>query len=292
VIVVELFPFGRMKFARELVPLLDAAAAAVPRPIVVCSVRDILVGRGDEQQKHDDRARELVERYFDVVLVHGDPVFARFDEYFRPLEPMRTPVHYTGFVAARTKTRDIDRREGIVVSGGGGRFAAPLFMTAIAAHARLKQPVVLTVVAGPFCDESTWRQLVDAARPHPLIRLRRTVTDLCGEMAASQLSISQCGYNTALDIVQSRVPALVVPFAERGETEQTDRARRLKELGLLNVLDAADLTPTALGAAIEETLEFQPAAVALDVDGGRRTTRLLKSLADRSGPLADHEQLA
>src|SRR6185295_17179854 len=199
---------------------------------------------------------------FDAVLVHGDPVFARFDEFFRPREPLRTPVHHTGFVAAGTKSCDIDRREGIVVSGGGGRFAAPLFMTAIAAHALLKQPVVLTIVAGPFCDESTWHQLVDAARPHRLIRLRRTVTDLRGEMATSRLSISQCGYNTALDIIQSRVPALVVPFAERGETEQTDRACRLKELGVLNVLDAAHLSPTALAAAIEETLEFQPVAVA------------------------------
>src|SRR6185295_18474490 len=215
---------------------------------------------------------------FDAVLVHGDPVFARFDEFFRPREPLRTPVHHTGFVAAGTKTCDIDRRDGIVVSGGGGRFAAPLFMTAIAAHALLKHPVVLTIVAGPFCVESTWHQLVDAARPHPLIRLRRTVTDLRGEMAASRLSISQCGYNTALDIVQSRVPALVVPFAERGETEQTDRARRLQALGVLRMLPADRLNAATLAAAIEDMLAFEPAQLALDLNGAHRTTHLLKAL--------------
>src|SRR6185295_9062520 len=105
VIVVELFPFGRRKFARELLPLLAAARDASPRPIVVCSVRDILVGRGADQQAHDERARALADRHFDAVLVHGDPAFARFDEFFRPLEPMRTPVYYTGFVADGTGTR-------------------------------------------------------------------------------------------------------------------------------------------------------------------------------------------
>ena len=64
------------------------------------------------------------------------------------------------------------------------------------------------------------------------------MTDLSAEMAASRLSISQCGYNTALDIVRAGVPALVVPFADGGETEQTDRARRLEALGALRVLPA------------------------------------------------------
>ena len=43
VIVVELYPFGRRRFEFELLPLLHAAGAASPRPVVVSSVRDILV---------------------------------------------------------------------------------------------------------------------------------------------------------------------------------------------------------------------------------------------------------
>jgi predicted glycosyltransferase len=279
-IVVELFPFGRRKFTRELLPLLDVARAMSPRPLVVCSVRDILVGRGEKQQEHDERARMLADRYFDAVLVHGDPAFARFDDFFRPLEPMRTPVHYTGFVAGAARRRPASRRNGILVSGGGGRFAASLFMTAIDVHGRLKPSIPLTIVAGPFCEESTWQQLVAAARSVPSIRVRRTVTDLCSEMAESQLSISQCGYNTALEIVQARVPALVVPFAERGETEQTDRARRLAALGLVRMLAADRLNATTLAAAVEKTMAFQPAAIALDVNGRDRTTRLLTAMVD------------
>ena len=44
VVLIEMYPFGRRKFEFELVPLLDAAAAlGADRPLVVCSVRDILV---------------------------------------------------------------------------------------------------------------------------------------------------------------------------------------------------------------------------------------------------------
>src|SRR4249920_1982742 len=52
VVLIELFPFGRKKFEFELLPLLDAVHSIDPyRPRVVCSVRDILVGRRDHQSR-------------------------------------------------------------------------------------------------------------------------------------------------------------------------------------------------------------------------------------------------
>ena len=195
--------------------------------------------RGDRQAEHDERARALVDRYFDAVLVHADPAFARLDEFFRPLQPMRTPVHYTGFVAgAPTDAAGARAGRASWSRAVADDSRARCSLTAIEAHRRLSHATGLTIVAGPLCDEPTWQRLVTASRGDPSIRLRRSVTDLSAEMAASRLSISQCGYNTALDIVRARVPALVVPFAERGETEQTDRARRLEALGALRVLPA------------------------------------------------------
>jgi predicted glycosyltransferase len=297
VVVVELFPFGRKKFERELLPLLEAVQSASPRPVVVCSLRDILVGRGDHQREHDERARVLADRYFDAVLVHADPEFARLDESFRPLQPMRTPVYYTGFVTGTPSTRGRSERTGILVSGGGGRFAGSLFMTAMEAHRRLSDAPVLTIVAGPLCEASTWQRLVTASRSYPLVRLRRSVTSLSANMATSRLSISQCGYNTALDIVRARVPALVVPFAEGGESEQTDRARRLEALGVVRVLTADRLDAVALAEAIEETWAFHPAEFTLDLNGADQTARVVNALVRGAQPVGDrhtvvHEHLA
>ena len=93
---VELFPFGRAKFARELLPLLDAARAR--GAVTACSLRDILVSRRSNQQEHDERACALTNAHFDAVLVHSDPRFARLEDTFGARRRLAVPVHYTGFV--------------------------------------------------------------------------------------------------------------------------------------------------------------------------------------------------
>ena len=95
VVLVELFPFGRAKFARELVPLLREARAL--GALTACSLRDILVSGRDDQRAHDDRARDLADAHLDAVLVHCDPSFARLEDTFAPTRPLHVPVHYTGF---------------------------------------------------------------------------------------------------------------------------------------------------------------------------------------------------
>lgn len=73
-IVVELFPFGRAKFARELVPLLDTARRDRRAVRSIASVRDLLVTDKRDQQEHDDLVADRLRRYFDAVsdgVVHG-----------------------------------------------------------------------------------------------------------------------------------------------------------------------------------------------------------------------------
>jgi predicted glycosyltransferase len=142
IILLELFPFGRKKFAEELLPLLDAAKARPEPPIILCSLRDILVGRQAEQEKHDEWAATLANRYFDGVLVHSDPRFARLEESFHPRSPLEIPVHYTGFVLPDPKPSASVapmRDQKIVVSAGGGLVGEPLLRAAIEARTLLPE---------------------------------------------------------------------------------------------------------------------------------------------------------
>jgi predicted glycosyltransferase len=275
VVVIELFPFGRRKFRDELIPLLEETRRG-PRPIVATSVRDLLVDRGADQQKHDDRAGDLVHAYFDLVLVHTDPRFATLSETFRPSRALTTPVHHTGFVVPERGANEAPAdRSGILVSGGGGRFADRLYAMSVDAHACLGPGAPpMTIVAGPLCPEQSFGRLCDAARRHPGIRVEHTVDDLCGAMRRAAVSISQCGYNTALDIVRAAVPALVVPFEENGDSEQTVRAHRLADLGVVRVIHASD-GAGALADAIDGLRGFRPAATSLDLNGGERSTDIL-----------------
>jgi predicted glycosyltransferase len=274
VVLVELFPFGRAKFARELVPLLESARAA--GALTACSLRDILVSRRSNQHAHDERACALANAYLDAVLVHADPSFARLEDTFAARRRLAVPVRYTGFV--------VDGNGGargagahVAVSAGGGRVGGPLLRTAAAAQRLLSVPMRL--IAGPFCPEQDRRALQASAAAQEGLELVPTVPDLGAELRRAAASVSQCGYNTALEIVRAGVPALVVPYSTPEENEQRQRAHRLARLGALRVLDPERLHPATLAAEIQRLLTFEPAAPAIDLEGARRTTDLLWELA-------------
>jgi predicted glycosyltransferase len=279
-VLVELFPFGRRRFADELVPLLEEARSAAPRTVVVSSVRDILVGRGPDQQAHDTISCVLANRYLDAVLVHSDPRFARLDESFRPGIPLRVPVRHTGFVvpAAEEAPRAAPREERVVVSAGGGLVGAPLLRTALEAVQLLPPELRLEVVAGPFLPEEDWTALRQRAEGLPGVTLHRFAPDLGERIRSGSASVSQCGYNTALDLLRAGVPALVVPFAEGREDEQTRRAAQLERDGAVRVLPAERLEPAALAREIRALLDFRPRRVDLDLSGAETSSALLAGL--------------
>ena len=280
---IELFPFGRKKFADELLPLLDEASkAGPPRPIVVCSLRDILVGRQGDQQKHDDRAVAIANQYFDAILVHSDPAFARLEESFHACSKLKAPVHYTGYVSPDRGVNpgsNLIRHRRIVVSAGGGLVGHPLLQTAIESALALRdENVEMKIIAGPFLPDESWQSLCAAARGREGVSVVRTVPDLYDEMRAAAASVSQCGYNTTLDILQSGVPALVVPFSDGSEDEQMKRAERLERLGAVRVLDQKQMNASRLADEIRGLLRFTPQAPALDLNGARNSARILERL--------------
>lgn len=289
-IVIELFPFGRKKFAGELEPFLAAAHALDPRPRVVCSLRDILVGSRHDQQRHDDRASRTANRWFDAILVHADERFARLDETFHPTEPLTVPVRYTGFVldpdARVADDAAPPRAQRVLVHAGGGMVGLPLYLAALDAQRRLVAVGdwlhTMRIVAGPFLPEGDWSVLVAAAAGVPTVELVRALPSLREELATAALSVSQCGYNTALDLVAARVSALVVPFAVGREDEQRRRAHRLAALGALQVLEPDALDGATLATVLRAQCAFRPAALAIDLDGATHATRCVAGLVEEA----------
>lgn len=280
-IVIELFPFGRKKFAGELLPLLKAAKACDNPPVVLCSLRDIMVNARKDQVRHDDRARWLVDRYFDAILVHSDPKFASLEESFRPSRLLKTPVHYTGFVLPRCETSQHKvRQPQLVVSAGGGMVGAALFQMAIKAQPVLwdKLKLPMTLVAGPFLPEADWLKIEEQAKDLPGFTAHRSVPNMTDLLASHSVSISQCGYNTVMDILKSGIAALAVPFAQGQEDEQTNRAQRLSQLGLLRSVDANDLDVSRFVSEVEQLLQFTPNSAALDVNGADRSAEIIHQL--------------
>jgi predicted glycosyltransferase len=141
-------------------------------------------------------------------------------------------------------------RHEIVVSAGGGAVGADLLATAVAAQKRSRfGHLTWRVLAGPNVAGPDFERLRREAGPGTVIERARV--DFAALLQRALVSVSQAGYNTVLDVVGSGARPVLVPFADHGETEQRTRANRLRDLGLAVVVDADELSPAALAAAVD-----------------------------------------
>lgn len=274
VVITEAFPFGRRQVRFELLPLLDAIDAAEPRPIVCASVRDIL--QENRKPGRDQETVDLVRKHFDHVLVHGDPTFARIEDTFPLANQITDRIVYTGMVAPAAPEPSEERYD-IVVSAGGGVVGAALMQAAVAASTDFDPALKWCVITGPNLPQADFDSL--SASTAENITLFRFRPDFPNLLAAARLSISQAGYNTVGDLLQTSCRLLLVPFATGGETEQTERAEKLKAMGLAAVVEESSLTKDSMSAAIAEALQLPPpSSVDIRMDGARETARILRGL--------------
>lgn len=267
-VMIEHFPFGRRAFRFELLPLLERAAQA--GCLRIGSVRDILVARSDARHRE---AAGIAIQTMDHVLVHGDPDVAAFGETFPHAAELGERLAYSGYLGGEIPA-PVTRVEELVVSAGGGRVGQAIEQVAIDA-AGASGGIRWRVLVGARRADADIVEM--KARAPANLTVERARPDFRDLLARARASVSQCGYNTAMDILTSRVPAVVVPFAAEGETEQTHRAGRLAARGLVVHLPETALTPDALLSAIHgaETLpgRDQPA---IRLDGVAETVRLVR----------------
>jgi predicted glycosyltransferase len=272
VLLVELFPFGRKKFAGEILPMIRAARSQPGRR-----------AGGLQPARHPRRcaARPAAPRR--PCALADRPLLRRRGRARRrglrtaggQLPPGTADAHagvHSGYVVPGARTRR---------AGAARRAPAGLGRRRHRRRARCSAPHWLR----GSCWRGRCRCASSPALPArasvagtaaqaagvPGVELVRHVPDMVAEMRRARASISQCGYNTALDLVVAGVPALVVPYETVTENEQRGRAERLAGLGAMLCLPAGNLQPQPLAHAIERLLAFTPLPAALALDGAQRS---------------------
>jgi predicted glycosyltransferase len=285
-LLVELFPFGRRQMRFELLPLLDAAHGARRPPLVVCSVRDVLAANLAKPGREDE-ALALFERYFDRLLVHGDPALIGLEQSLRLAPRIAARLHYTGYVVERSGETAGDAGRGeVLVSAGGGAVGRRLLRTALEARplcALREQPWRL--LAGPYAAQEEFEALRErAAADRTRVIVERERADFTTLLKNCALSVSQAGYNTVMETLDAGARAVLVPFSGGAETEQAARARLLAARGLVELLEESALDPAALAAAIDRAAARPaPRAHGIDLEGARRSAELVAHwLKDRA----------
>lgn len=276
-VITELFPYARRPMRHELLPWLAHVRAAQPRPLVLSSVRDILVDRTKPERDLD--VLNWLESYYDGTLIHGDPDFIPFEQTFPLAGRITTPLHYTGYIVEREELlATTDGRDEVLVSAGGGAVGMPLFHTALAARA-LSQ-----------ARDLTWRILVSrqessadvtalkANAPEGVI-IDWARPDFPSMLRHCRVSVSKAGYNTVMETLAARTRCVVVPFSGGDETEQALRADLLAQRGAVQAVRETELTAQSLAAAVDRAMmQTLPEKPVLDLNGAANTAALLHKL--------------
>ncbi len=246
-LIVELYPLGRALLRFELEPLI-ARASRIPKLV---SIRDVPQRPSDA--KIEARLAALGD--FAAVLAHGDERFLPATQSFPELARIGAKLIHTGYVAGEDPPAS--GQDEIVVSVGGGAAGAELLDSSLKLAARRAH-------AGERWRILTGEQPATIAAPNDFVAVERNRPDFPGLLKGSRLSISQAGYNTAIDLLRARVPAILVPFAEGNEREQTIRAEAFAAAGLATIADEAGLTPESLDTAIGAAKSPQPHAISCE----------------------------
>lgn len=281
IILVEMYPFGRRQMRFEIEPLLEAARdQKARRPLIVSSVRDILV-EPDKPGRVDEMV-ERIRRYFDLVLIHGDPAFIAFDETFPRMAEISDVSRYTGYVVDPPLNPEPDAvgTGEVVVSTGGGAVSDDMLEAAIGARA-------LSGLA-----DAPWRVLIGHNLPEDAfaayrdnapdgITVERSRPDFRRLLANCRLSISQGGYNTVMEVLAAQTPSVCIPYAGGLESEQTLRCRLLAARGAMQIIEQDAVNAANVAAAVDRVVAAGAATAAgLDLAGAENTCAILKAALD------------
>ncbi len=276
ILITELFPFGRRQMRFELLPLLKAAKSEEKPPLIISSVRDILVAQ--TKPGRNDEMLDLVKTYFDKVMVHGDPGLISLDRTFPHTEVIKDQIFYTGYVVDRSGEKGgvgAPGHDEVIVSSGGGAVGTDLLKTAISARSlSVLKDKTWRLMVGSTVEQEIFEELQALASEGVIIeRARKDFTTLLMNCA---LSISQGGYNTVMEILHAKCRAVIVPYAGGVETEQTMRAELLARKGVLQIADEEGLTASKLAEKVDAAFAGPPSSAQIDVTGGETTVALLK----------------
>ena len=291
VILVEMFPFGRKRFAREILPMLEANRAKAHPAVTLCSVRDILVEKED-QAKFERKVLGWLNPYFDGVLVHSDPALIRLDETFARVADIACPIWYTGYVAQGPAAADKSSARAelgldpaariILVSAGSGTVGEELLQATLEASILLHKPLPhqLLMFTGPHVGADALMRLTARSANQSHVRIRDFTPRFPDHVLASDLSVSMAGYNTTMNLLACGTPGLMYPFDQN--REQRMRLTALANAGYLCILEAADFAPAKLALIMERALSSTAKSAGnLRLHGDRESADIIQRLAGK-----------
>jgi predicted glycosyltransferase len=253
ILITEHFPFGLL-FENEVISLILKVKFINPSSKIISSVRDIIESNGGG--KNDIYIAELINKWYDMVLVHGDEKCLELKDSFSQIDKISVPILYTGYIVRpipkkiKTKTH----YPIILASIAGGRLGNELLEAVIDSHLLIKEKIKHSLILFSGAFQNDFKQQ------------EKKITDLNSEdikihffdsemylnyLSQADLVISLGGYNSIIESISAKKTMLVYQRGFSGGNEEQDlRIKFFEDLGCLEILKPQDLTIKVLAEKI------------------------------------------
>src|SRR5918999_1841630 len=199
--VVDKAPLG-MK--REVIPALKLLRSEWPSTLTVLGLRDVMDDPARIRRDwREGRIAPAIENFYDTIQEYGPrEIYDPLPEY--GLSDATLPrCHYVGYVGRASTPEET---------------SAPVFES--------------LVVTGPMMDDESKRKIERLARGLR-VRVMEFRADMERLIRRAGAVVSMGGYNSTIELLVARKPALIVPRVEP-RLEQLIRAEHLADLGLVD----------------------------------------------------------
>ena len=132
----------------------------------------------------------------------------------------------------------------------------------------------MVIFAGAFIDETHFDALRELCGDGPF-RIERFTSNFLAWMKHADLSISRAGYNTCMNVLETRVPSILVPSIAMDDQEF--RAQKLMDLGIAQMIHPDQLGVTKMAKTVVEMLESSVPEHHLSMDGAEQTRKFIDS---------------
>jgi len=244
----------------------------------VLGLRDVL---DDPWTVHRDwfrwRFDEAIDEYFDEIWVYGDPTVYNMVEEYRFPPSIASKIRFAGYLDQRRRLNSVpaplddlagsggtpDGRMILCLLGGGqdGDRLAETF-----SHAEFPVGAWGLIVTGPFMSAQMKERLLERAAANPRLRVLNFISEPTQLVQRADRIIAMGGYNTVCEVLSFEKRALIVPRV-KPRREQIIRALRLRDMGLIDMLEVDRLTTPALSAWMAKEIPPMRLNGVLKMDG-------------------------
>ena len=243
-------------------------------------------------------ARWALNEGYDRICIYGMPEVFDPRVAYAPFLDKAKQVDFTGYIVPSfNKTMKpplVGQRKKVLVTFGGGSDGARRAESYLRALATAPVYWDSHIITGPLMDANVkqdlrkWAKRIQPIGSVKVKRFHRNIPDLLRQVDAV---VSMAGYNSCAEILQSGVPAVLLPRSFPRK-EQLIRATRMAELGWLTVVPEAEPDPQVLFKAIEAALSSprrtNPEA---DLNGLRNLSQVILEQLQTAGLVKNMPQL-